>query len=119
MSTPQIESILDELAEQCCSVIAEGRPLDHQRVDELTASLSANGWQRHNQDSAPLRDQLASRVKAKVPAQAIHRGHEIASVVDHVVESYRKASFGASAPTDTQSGTEHPWAAGAPQHSSD
>ncbi len=99
MYTPQIESILEELATQCCSVIADGRSPDRRRIDELTASLSANGWQRHSRGEATLREQIARRVKVRVPAQAIHRGREITSLVDTVVDSYRRASFGASAPT--------------------
>ncbi|GAB5406830.1 MAG: hypothetical protein Aurels2KO_50610 [Aureliella sp.] len=99
MYTPQIESILEELATQCCSVIADGRSPDRRRIDELTASLSTNGWQRHSRGGTTLREQLARRIKVRVPAQAIHRGREITSLVETVVDSYQTASFGASAPT--------------------
>lgn len=98
MSTPEIEAILTELSEQCCSVLACGQPLDQRRVDELTSSLSVNGWLRHNRGEPPLKEQLARRVRSQIPAQSIHRASEIEGVVDSVVSSYRRASTGASAP---------------------
>jgi hypothetical protein len=90
--TPEIEAILADLTDLCCTALRPDSELEQSRVDELAKSLSANGWKRHSKDTGPLSDVLKARIKDRCKEPAMHRGAAIDGLVATVQHAYENAS---------------------------
>src|SRR6056297_2564871 len=98
-TTPEIDAILSRLTELCCSAMDAEGGLDRSRVDQLTKSLSANGWKRHSEDAPPLSTILKNRIKESCREPAMHRGAAIDGIVESVQDAYDNQSrMSASSP---------------------
>lgn len=90
-STPQIEAILDELAELCCEALASEATLNGNRVGELVQSLSTNGWERHSDELAPLGTIIEKRVLSRCQEPSMHRGAALGALISEVQQKYDAA----------------------------
>jgi len=96
-TTPQIEAILDKLADHCCSVINQHDSYDAGQVKELVNNLSVNGWQRHA--DSPLAVILKKRMKDRCQEPAMHRGGLLDGMVEKVQDAYNDTMrYDASSP---------------------
>ncbi len=95
--TPEIDSILDALAELCCQSISAGNTLDNHRVEQLISSLATNGWEQH-QTSKPLWAEIKARAVRNHPEPAMHRGAELDSLTREIESIYRLRTYDTNAP---------------------
>lgn len=100
-TTPEIEAILNDLTDLCCTALSADAELDRSRIDELVASLSTNGWKRHSEGEAPLPTLLKDRITQRCKEPAMHRGAAVDGIVAKVQEAYESVSrMDASSPSD-------------------
>ena len=98
-TSPQIEAILDDLADLCCDAMSDGKTLDTDRVKALVTSLSTNGWLRHNQNGPPLSTVIEKRTLAKCQEPSMHRGGALENLTRQIQEMYDDIShYDQSAP---------------------
>lgn len=91
-TTPEIEAILADLTELCCTALSADGELDQSRVNELVESLSTNGWKRHSEGEPPLATVLKDRIKQQCKEPAMHRGAAIDGIIAKVQDAYEDAS---------------------------
>lgn len=85
-TTPEIEGILDELADLCCETLeGEGEGLT-QRSRPLLDALARNGYSRKTHP--PLQNEIENRVLAKCQEPTIHRRGELAGVTKQVQHDF-------------------------------
>lgn len=101
--TPQIEAILDDLADLCCEGMSDGQVFDTDRAKQLVTSLSTNGWLRHNQDGPPLSTVIEKRTIARCQEPSMHRGGALENLTRQIQEMYDDIShYSQSAPDDEE-----------------
>jgi hypothetical protein len=102
-STPQIEAILNDLAELCVARIRDDEPFDDGRAKQLVESLKINGWDRHAKEQKPLRDQLRDRVFDALPENTHPRRSELDGLLSQVQGMYGSVNqFETRLPADDQ-----------------
>jgi hypothetical protein len=87
-STPQIEAILNDLAELCVTRIRDDEPFNDGRAKQLVQSLKINGWDRHAKEQKPLRDQLRDRVFEALPDTTHPRRSELDGLLSQIQDMY-------------------------------
>ncbi|TWU02107.1 hypothetical protein [Neorhodopirellula pilleata] len=101
-TTPQIEAILDKLADHCCAVINQDETYDATQVNKLVTSLSVNGWRRHSDTASPLSVTLKNRMKDRCREPSIHRGGLLDGMVEKVQAAYDDVARYDSSSPETQ-----------------
>ena len=102
-STPEIDAILNELAQLCVARIENNEPFDDDRALRLVQSLKVNGWERHSSHDKPLRDQLRDRVFDALPHSAHPRRSELDGLLGQIQHQYNAANqFETRLPTEAQ-----------------
>ena len=86
--TPQIEAILDSLADLCCEAVSSNMTLQATRRDKLVQSLAANGWEQHSEGSKPIWVIVKQRARKRHPEPAMHRGAALESVAMDCQRAY-------------------------------
>ena len=89
-TTVQIEDLLSKMARRCCESVQGESDLTDEEIQEMVASLSTNGWQRHKDDQAPLAVEIENRVKEQgCPAVETHP-REITAMTERIAQSYQR-----------------------------
>jgi len=87
--TPQIETILDELAHVTAEAV-QTSVLDEDRVEELTKSLATNGWERHSRGEDPLSSQLEDRVHRVTELRTTDHRAILGKALEKIQERYNR-----------------------------
>ena len=90
--TPQIEAILDDLAQMCRASMVDSEQFDDGRVERLVETLKLNGWDRHASEQKPLRDQLRDRVFDLLPQNSHPRRGELDALLHRIQSLYQTAN---------------------------
>lgn len=91
-TTPEIEAILDELAQMCRASMIDNEPFDDSRAERLVETLKRNGWCRHSSQEKPLRDQLRDRVFEGLPEHSHPRRGELDSLLSRIQSMHNSAN---------------------------
>ncbi len=90
--TPEVEAILDNLAQMCRACMVDNEQFDDDRARLLVDNLKRNGWDRQSSDQKPLRDQLRDRVFDGLAEHSHPRRGELDSLLSRIQGMYKSAN---------------------------
>ena len=107
--SPQIDAIIDDLAQLCAQSMTEGEVFDDDSMEGLIDALSTNGWERHSVDLPPLSTVVEIRTREKFLEPAMHRGGALENLTAKIQKAYNERTrFKTAAPRNRKPPADDP-----------